>query len=291
MRGETQALLQIGTGFHPNLTGRENALAYLSHIGVHDRSARERIDEIIEFAELEEYIDQPLKTYSTGMGMRLMFAAATVIAPSLLVVDEVLGVGDAISLARVGSDSAPLRPRIDDAAARNARHLQRGDVVPADNRLDRGRVMVDGAPGEVVKAYEDSIRVQEEHRLRTRRLSAFERAPGVSGANDVSLLIEIHARHNRPQPSPVDSQPDRVDGRPARGCASAARRRAPSGASQLQMEATCWGAPVEWQGEASRPMPNYGSPFHKVAGVLAPSDVVFTKAGTASPLRLRVVLV
>ena len=157
--------------------------------------------------------------------------------------------------------------------------------------LDRGRVMVDGAPGEVVKAYEDSIRVQEEQRMRTKRLSAFKRAPGAPGTGDGGLLIEIHARHNRPQPSPVYFSQIALVVDQQEVARLPLAEGAPSGASQLQMEATCWGAPVEWQGEASRPMPNYGSPFHKVAGVLAPSDVVVTKAGTAGPVRLRVRLV
>src|SRR6188474_986438 len=95
VHGETQALLQLGTGFHPDLTGRENVMAYLGHIGLTGSQARARVADVVDFAELEEYIDQPVKTYSSGMAMRLMFSASTVIAPSLLVIDEVLGVGDA----------------------------------------------------------------------------------------------------------------------------------------------------------------------------------------------------
>src|SRR5262245_5434869 len=95
VRGATQALLSIGTGFHPELTGRQNAMAYLANFGIAGAQADRMLDDIIEFAELEEYIDQPMKTYSTGMGMRLMFSASTMFVPDLLVIDEVLGVGDA----------------------------------------------------------------------------------------------------------------------------------------------------------------------------------------------------
>src|SRR5262245_28618469 len=93
--GHIHALLQIGTGFHPEFTGRENVHAYLAQLGIGGKEAELRCAEVIDFAELEEYIDQPMKTYSTGMGVRLMFSAATAITPDLLVLDEVLGVGDA----------------------------------------------------------------------------------------------------------------------------------------------------------------------------------------------------
>lgn len=71
--GKVQALLQIGTGFHPDFTGRQNVYAYLAQLGVSGREADRQCKEIVEFAELEEYIDQPVKTYSTGMAVRLMF--------------------------------------------------------------------------------------------------------------------------------------------------------------------------------------------------------------------------
>jgi len=95
VRGDVHALLQIGTGFHPDFTGRQNVNAYLAQLGVTGADAGRRCADAIAFAELEEYIDQPVKTYSTGMAMRLMFSASTAISPDLLVLDEVLGVGDA----------------------------------------------------------------------------------------------------------------------------------------------------------------------------------------------------
>ncbi|PYQ91659.1 MAG: ABC transporter ATP-binding protein, partial [Acidobacteria bacterium] len=95
VKGDVHALLQIGTGFHPDFTGRQNVHAYLAQLGVSGADADRRCADAIAFAELEEYIDQPVKTYSTGMAMRLMFSASTAISPDLLVLDEVLGVGDA----------------------------------------------------------------------------------------------------------------------------------------------------------------------------------------------------
>ena len=95
VQGHVHALLQIGTGFHPDFTGRDNVFAYLAELGVTGAEARAKFAAIVEFAELEEYINQPVKTYSAGMSVRLMFSTATAITPELLVLDEVLGVGDA----------------------------------------------------------------------------------------------------------------------------------------------------------------------------------------------------
>jgi ABC-type polysaccharide/polyol phosphate transport system ATPase subunit len=94
LRGSVAPLLGLGTGFNPYLTGRENALIELLTLGMSRREAKSRLDDVIEFSELAEFIDAPMRTYSTGMSMRLAFAAATRVDPEILLVDEVLAVGD-----------------------------------------------------------------------------------------------------------------------------------------------------------------------------------------------------
>src|SRR4051812_11526155 len=95
VNGKISNLLQIGSGFHPDFTGRQNVFANLAHQGIVGREASEKFDEIVQFSEIERYIDQPMKTYSTGMCSRLMFSSAVMLTPDILVVDEILGVGDA----------------------------------------------------------------------------------------------------------------------------------------------------------------------------------------------------
>ena len=91
----TQTLLAgLGTGFSNHQTGRENAYIFGSILGKSNAEIKEKIDEIISFSELEEFIDQPLRTYSAGMKARLGLAVAGAIAPDILLIDEVLGVGD-----------------------------------------------------------------------------------------------------------------------------------------------------------------------------------------------------
>ena len=95
VRGRVSPLLELGAGFHPQLTGRENAILNAVLLGLSRKEAREKMPEITEFSELGEFIDQPMRTYSSGMYVRLGFAVAVHVKPEILLVDEVLAVGDA----------------------------------------------------------------------------------------------------------------------------------------------------------------------------------------------------
>jgi ABC-type polysaccharide/polyol phosphate transport system ATPase subunit len=95
VRGRVGALLEVGTGFHPELTGRENVFLNGVVLGMSRREVARRFDEIVEFAGVERFLDTPLKRYSTGMYLRLAFAVAAHIEPDVVIVDEVLAVGDA----------------------------------------------------------------------------------------------------------------------------------------------------------------------------------------------------
>jgi ABC-type polysaccharide/polyol phosphate transport system ATPase subunit len=95
MRGRITALLELGTGFHPEFTGRENVFLSGATIGIPEREMKKRFDEIVEFAGIGQFIDQPVKMYSSGMYVRLAFSIATSLDPEILIVDEALAVGDA----------------------------------------------------------------------------------------------------------------------------------------------------------------------------------------------------
>jgi len=94
VEGRISALIELGAGFHPEISGRENVFINGIMLGLSKREIQERFDEIVDFAELREFIDAPVKTYSSGMYMRLGFAVAINVNPDVLLVDEVLAVGD-----------------------------------------------------------------------------------------------------------------------------------------------------------------------------------------------------
>jgi lipopolysaccharide transport system ATP-binding protein len=94
LRGRVASLLEVGTGFHPELTGRENIFLNGAILGMSKREIRSKFDEIVAFAEVEKFLDTPVKHYSSGMYVRLAFAVAAHLEPEILIVDEVLAVGD-----------------------------------------------------------------------------------------------------------------------------------------------------------------------------------------------------
>jgi ABC-type polysaccharide/polyol phosphate transport system ATPase subunit len=265
--GETQALLSIGTGFHPELTGRENVIAYLGHFGVTGRRARDMLADIIGFAEVEEYIDQPIKTYSTGMGMRLMFAASTMFVPNLLVIDEVLGVGDAYFQAKsferireiCGAQGATLL-------------LVTHDIFAASTLcermiwIDQGAVLLDADSPSVLKAYDTSIRQQEEARLRKKALMQAQRMVRSTRGDAVTLLIELRSAMNVPAPTPiVVARIALMDGEQEIAAASLTSDAPETEhAGALITDSGAWGATTTWKGRPGREIRNFGSSLHKV---------------------------
>ena len=94
INGRLSALIEVGSGFHPELTGRENVYLNGAILGMTRRQIAERLDSIVDFAGVRQFLDTPVKHYSSGMYMRLAFAVAAHLEPEILIVDEVLAVGD-----------------------------------------------------------------------------------------------------------------------------------------------------------------------------------------------------
>jgi lipopolysaccharide transport system ATP-binding protein len=94
INGRVASLLEVGTGFHPELTGRENIFLNGAILGMSQKEIKKKFDEIVDFAEVEKFLDTPVKRYSSGMYVRLAFAVAAHLEPEVLIIDEVLSVGD-----------------------------------------------------------------------------------------------------------------------------------------------------------------------------------------------------
>jgi len=156
VRGRVGSLLEIGTGFHPELTGRENVYFCGAILGMKKRDLDRKFDEIVAFAELEKFIDTAVKFYSSGMYTRLAFSAAAHLEPDILLVDEVLAVGDAAfqrkCLGKMGDAAKAGRTVLFVSHQMNQiRRLCRHCVW-----LDSGKIRAAGNTGEVVTAYEAS---------------------------------------------------------------------------------------------------------------------------------------
>src|SRR6202035_4593612 len=95
IKGRVASLLEVGTGFHQDLTGRENIYLNGAILGMSRKEIKSKFDEIVDFAEIEDFLDTPVKRYSSGMYVRLAFSVAAHLEPEILIVDEVLAVGDA----------------------------------------------------------------------------------------------------------------------------------------------------------------------------------------------------
>jgi ABC-type polysaccharide/polyol phosphate transport system ATPase subunit len=164
VRGRLAALLELGAGFHPEISGRENVLINGLLLGLTKREIAARFDQIVRFAELEEFIDAPVKTYSSGMAVRLGFAIAAHCDPEILLVDEVLAVGDEAfarrslekfgEFERAGKTLVFVSHDLTLVAERCRRALW----------LDCGKLAADGPSAETVARYRESVADREARR-------------------------------------------------------------------------------------------------------------------------------
>lgn len=178
LKGRVGSLLEVGTGFHPELTGRENIYLNGAILGMRRSDLDKKFDRIVAFAEIERFIDTPVKFYSSGMYVRLAFAVAAHLEPEILVVDEVLAVGDAAfqkkCLGKMGEVSRSGRTVL----------FVSHSMVAVQNLCDRaiclrgGRLVDEGPPDEVIARY---LRDQTEVGKRQIEWDSPESAPGDQG--------------------------------------------------------------------------------------------------------------
>ena len=172
--GKVSALIELGAGFHPEITGRENVFINGIMLGLTKREINEKFEEIVSFAELEDFIDAPVKTYSSGMYMRLGFSVAINVNPDILLIDEVLAVGDASFIPKC-------LDRIDDFRRRKKTILfvshDLGTVEKICDKvvlLKNGRIAAIGEPKRVVNVYLQDIAEKQEKAFEKKKV---EKAP------------------------------------------------------------------------------------------------------------------
>ena len=131
MRGRMGSMLEVNAGFHPELTGRENVFLTGSILGMRRREILAKFDQIVEFSEIGQHLDTPVKRYSSGQYVRLAFAVTAYLEPEILIVDEVLAVGDADVPAEVHRPHGRSRPAGANHPVRHAQHATGAPPVPA----------------------------------------------------------------------------------------------------------------------------------------------------------------
>lgn len=206
VRGRVSALIELGAGFHPEISGRENVFINGVMLGLTRREIARRFDEIVDFAEIEDFIDAPVRTYSSGMYMRLGFAVAVHVDADVLLVDEVLAVGDERFSLKCLDKFAEYKRR-----GKTTVLVTHGlDTVErfCDEAvwLDAGQVRTTGDPRRVLHAYRGDVETEEEHELAAAdekaRLTVAVEAAGGAG------------REAPAAPEPPSSEPPPVDEAP-----------------------------------------------------------------------------
>jgi ABC-2 type transport system ATP-binding protein/lipopolysaccharide transport system ATP-binding protein len=169
VEGKISALIELGAGFHPEISGRENVFINGIMLGLSKKEISRKFDEIVRFAELEDFIDAPVKTYSSGMYMRLGFSVAINVNPDVLLIDEVLAVGDAAFVPKC-------LDRIDDFRRRKKTILfVSHDLATVEKICDKvawmkgGKIQMLGEPKRVVDAYLQDIAAMQEEDYQKRK--------------------------------------------------------------------------------------------------------------------------
>jgi lipopolysaccharide transport system ATP-binding protein len=182
IRGRLSSLLEVGTGFHPELTGRENIFLNGAILGMRKAEICSKFDEIVAFAELDDFLDTPVKRYSSGMYVRLAFAVAASLSPEILVVDEVLAVGD------LAFQRKCLGKMSDIGKGGRTVLFVSHNMAAIENMckrciwISRGRIRQDGDTKDVIRAYLDSLTIADQ------LVPALSALPDRSGTGAVRFL-------------------------------------------------------------------------------------------------------
>jgi lipopolysaccharide transport system ATP-binding protein len=204
LHGRVSSLLEVGTGFHPELTGRENVFLNGAILGMFRAEILRKFDAIVAFAELEQFIDTPVKHYSSGMYVRLAFSVAAHLEPEILIVDEVLSVGDLHFRNRCLGRMKEIRDEGRTVLFVSHDLTSVRQLCTRALMLNAGRVVDDGTPADITRRYErmykeagentsgaaDRLYPPPEYHLR--RVELRTPAGAITGLFDAGDVMEIH---------------------------------------------------------------------------------------------------
>lgn len=195
--GRIAALLELGAGFNPEFSGRENIFLNASILGLEQEEIEARYAEIVEFSEIAEFIDQPVKTYSSGMFVRLAFSVAISVDPDILIIDEALSVGDG-AFAKKSFDRIMDLKRAGKTILFCSHSMYQIEALC--NRvlwLDKGRVQLDADPGEVVVAYNEFLDSFTNNSASTEKNVSLDEKSLLNRKTEITRFTDISIRVNK----------------------------------------------------------------------------------------------
>jgi len=211
VKGRIASLLEVGTGFHPELTGRENIYLNGAILGMTKSEIRGKFDEIVAFSDVEQFIDTPVKRYSSGMHVRLAFAVAAHLEPEILIVDEVLAVGDA-------AFQQKCLGKMKDVASQGRTILFVSHNMEAVRKLCQrgiwlkdGHLRLDGPADDVIEAYFQSLSNEQSHASSNRTFGFAIKKVVLKNGDNVEcsefqpgddLIVEVHYEAQMPLEKP-----------------------------------------------------------------------------------------
>ena len=289
VQGRISALIELGAGFHPEISGRENVFINGIMLGLTKKEITRRFDEIVEFAELEDFIDAPVKTYSSGMYMRLGFAVAIHVDPDVLLIDEVLAVGDESFTHKCLDKFAEFRRR--NKTVLLVTHSLNLVERFCDEALwlNEGRARAMGDPRRVVSTYITDVEKQEERHMAAadaKAKAAVARRDGSTAGTPVPNP-ESPTRQS-PAPSPSGGAGARNAGAarricsgPPRDAGARARPRSPASiwSARTDTRPTC-SSPASASKSGSRSRPTSRSPTSSSASASSTSTASARSART-----------
>lgn len=203
LAGNVQALMELGTGFHPDFTGLDNIRSSLAYQGIAPSQVGSLIEEIVEFTELEEFIERPVREYSAGMYARLAFAVATAVTPEVLIIDEILGAGDAYFVGKCIQRMQNLTSQ--GATVLFVSHDMSSVQLLCERAvwIDHGTIRADGGVLTVSKAYLASVREDEEIRTRARSMALTKAQVSSNTGRSAVAIYRLIGCDGRPPITPA----------------------------------------------------------------------------------------
>lgn len=189
VKGRVSALIELGAGFHPEISGRENVFINGIMLGLSKKEISEKFDEIVKFSELEDFIDEPIKTYSSGMYMRLGFSVAINVNPDILLIDEVLAVGDASFIPKCLEKIADFKKKKKTIIFVSHALDTVTSICDEVVWLKKGEIQIKGDPKRVVDAYLQDVLSKEEKRFMEahRSIPPTEQREGRWGSQEIII--------------------------------------------------------------------------------------------------------